>query len=788
MSFNRLKIYLWSCLLCFTFSQIALAKKQIKLVLPDDGSFVIKKGILHTNGRGVLHYGEYTIQSDFIQMNRNNGNVHFFGNVSIEGENRIMKTLYVDYNTKTKKGFTGFLKGEVSQENNISAMEKLGEVKKSRDYFFTAMNADLLVNESGEPKLLLINPTFSDCDSFPPHHDLTASTAEFSSKEGIKMWNIRPRMFRVPYFYFPFIYKDLKYDWPWTKWEIGSKSEWGRFLKVKTNALPKPLNEGVIVGYEYRELRGNAYTLDFKRSHHKYRSEINLHHIDEDWKTQNSEFLFEEKRMRFDLKHDHKISENLNATIEHHVISAPKNHIWSHSGQHIVNKDRYASPLPGATQIRDTLLQEYYEDEFKHGKRLENILALDYQGRQSFFSLSRVAQIDNLSTDRLIKEVSFKGFLLPAPILNTDFYYSNNFGFDSFHLGPNKDLSVNDRQLLFGKTDISKFYNQRVNFEQQLEYVINFGQFLTFTPSIGQRSVYYKKSLKEHLGSRNFANVDEKTDIEEWQGSDSAILGALFSNTVKGYFGVGKHEVKHLIRPSIDIKYNSPSSFNSSRLVNSIDSLDTNINSRLKVIYRLGNEVLSKRKGKEPRMIYSSSLNFDTYLKREDRKRAFGQQLTSDGDVELTQQIYPFHSLRLSSDIKYNSFYKQIPVIRMGMGVNRKNLDFAYNYYYIKSILLNPDSVNRHDFTIKYDHRQFDTRVIFSVEEDPFIQKSLRAGLYKRGVRNLDIVLGRLFHCIRGEVNFKYDIESAGSTLIFSIGPKILGDSLPKYRHPLKTH
>jgi len=759
----------------------------VKLVLPDEGSFVIKNEILQTSGRGIMHYGEYTIKSDFIKMDKKSGELHFFGAVVIESENRTMKTLYVDYNYKTKKGTTGFIRGEVVQKEELNVLGKINQNKRKRNYYFTALNADLYMNKSGKPKLILKKPSFSDCDHIPPHHDVYASSAEFSASEGVKMWNIRPRLYKVPYFYLPFFYKDLKYDWPWTKWEFGNKSEWGRFLKVKTNALPSSVKRNLKVGYEFRELRGSALTADWARESEKVKNQINLHLIGEKWKTIDRELLFNENRMRFDFLHEQKFSDDWKATVEHHILTPSKNYIWSDGVNNVISNDRFISPLPGSTQKRDTMLQEYYEDEFKHGKRIENILALDYQGKRNLFTISRVEQVDSFPITRLVKDLNIRGFLLPAPILKSDFYYSNSYGFDDFHFGAAKNLSEKDKNVLFGNSNASKFNNRRANFEQKFEYVMNFGQYLTLTPSIGQRSVYYEKSLKTQVGAKTFASVNEDTDIQKWKGTNSVLLGALFSNSMKGYFSLGKHDIKHIIRPSINVSYHSPSSFKSSQLVNFIDGLDFNFNSRVKVTYRIGNEVLSRYNKNSPRVLYTSFINLDSYLKKEDRKIAFGPNLSSVGDLEFNQQIYPFKFMRFSSDIRINSFYKQVPQIRLGFGLNRGTLDFSWNYYYHKTLLINPDSVNRHDLSIKYTHSKFDTLFNVSFEEDPFLDKKERVGLYKNGIRNVDIVFGRLFHLIRGEVNFKYDIESSGSTLIFSFGPQILGNQLPKYRHPLSN-
>ena len=757
-------------------------------LIPEDGSFVFKNGILQTSGRGIVYFGDYKLTADYIKIDKASANISLFGDVLLENENRTMRTLFIDYNYKKRTGQTGFIYGSVINTKESKSKEEgehLIENSKKRNYYFSADYADLLVNKSKKTKIVLKSASFSDCDQIPPHHDIAASTVTFSSSEGVSMWNVRPRMMSVPYFYLPYMYKDLKYDWPWTHWEFGSRAEWGRFFKFKTNALSGPYKNKLKTGVDYRQLRGAVFNMNWDEVTDSLTSKVDIHFFNENWKNETKTVTFKENFFRSDVYLKKKINDQVHATLEHHILPFYNNYIWSGAGTTTLSPNKYSSPIAGQTQSRDPFLQEYFEEEYKQGRELENILALDYQGERSFFSLSRVEQINIERTSWINKEAELSGFYLTAPIGNSSFYYSNNFGASYLSEKQNRYLSVQDRNLLFPSQKRKRLDNSRVFLDQRVERLFNMGQYLTLTPYFGHRSAYYEKSLKTAFKGKRFYNVDTSNEIKTWDGYTRLSSGVLLSNFIKGYFSTQRTDFKHVIRPSIQLGYLSPSHFDRSLLLYWADDVDERVNAKVQVDYRIDNELYTKSALGNVRMVYSSSLLWKTFLEAEDRLTFFGTRLETPGDVEFFQEFLPTQQLRFSSELKYNTFYEQFPIVRMGFGYNRGHLDFQYDYTIEKHITLLPDPAHRHDFQVSWFNKPYDVSMSISVEEDPQLKQDQRQNLYQHGIRDFELSIGRLFHCLRGEINFEYDIESSGSTLIFKFGPQLFGDQQPKYRHAL---
>lgn len=763
--------------------------QQMRLeMLDEEGSIAFRGDILRTSGRGRVFYGDYQISADSIQFDKQTGNVHLFGDVVITKPEHRMKTLYLDYNIKTKLGQTGHIHGEIIKHDPETILKALSQKQNiEHNYFFTAKGAEMKQNEFGRPRMILIQPTFSDCNLPRPHHDLTASSAEFSSAEKIEMWNMRLRIMRVPYFYFPYYLKDLQYDWPWTQWEIGSKADWGRYATVKTLAFPKKTKENLKVGLDYRERRGLAYKLNWNGSKPQDLMRAQLHFYDEKWESENDKKTnIEQNRVRMGFYKRKKIAENLEFTAEAHYLTPTKKYFWVNGNQSTISPNKLVAPAGGGVQEREGLLQEYYEDEYKRGKILENILALDYHRGKTFLTLSMLRPVDEEVRNSKVKNIELRGRNLPQSIKSSSFFYSNSFGIGHMGQRYGRELSVDDRVSLFGQEHVKDFVTTRLDLEQKVEKGFIFGPYLNINPYIGQRSVIYEKSLKFEKKGLDFFQVDHENDLNSWAGQHRMTAGTVFSNVVTGYLKLGRREYKHQIKPSISFDYLAPSGFSNLQVPGKVDAIDSRSDARLKTVYRLDNDIYLRKKNHETRTLYSSFIRYTFLDKAEDNFRAYGQELKNDTNLEFNQSYFPFEEFRLSSDIRVNTFQSRVSNMRYGIGYSKQRFEFNWDYIYRKELTNQEDSSKRHDVNLKILTYKADFKMNFSYDGDPISPKHQRKGLYKHGFKHIDLTLGKLFHCMRGEVQFQYDFESTGSTLVFKFGPQIFGEQLPNYRHPFE--
>lgn len=697
-------------------------------------------------------------------------------------------TDFLTYNHKSRTGKTGAVRGELRKSESPSVLKTLNEEddKIRREFFFSARYAELKPNDFGKEEITLRSPSFSDCDRVPPHHDIAASTATFSSGEKVELWNIRPRMFRVPYFYFPYAVKDLQYDWPWTHWEFGSKADWGPFASFKTLAFPKWTEERSKIGFEFREKRGFAYNLDWKKINSKINSRLSGSLFDEEWMS-NSDLgsPIHQRRTRLDLYHRQKISEKWQVTAEGHYFTPTKKYFWRRGRQSEITIDQHASPFGrgNGIQERKRLFQEYFEEEFRRGRKLENSLALDYYSSNSFITLSTLQPIDEEETISLKKNVELSGRTFPESILGSEFFYSNIFsaGHIGRHIG--LELTDADRRFLFQRPDVFDFMYTRLYLEHKIERAFPLSHFLVVTPYIGERTITYENILIKEKASRNFWAIDKDRDTKDWFSEHRLTAGTVFSSVVTGYFKLKSREFRHQIRPSVSFDYFSPSGFRKNLIPVQVDELDTNVDNRLKTVYRIDNHI-DMRDGKgNRRKIYTSSIQYRFLDKHEDNILNHDLDLRRGTNLEFNQSIYPLEHLRFSTELLVNTFHGQASMVRNAIFYEKKKMEYGWNQVYEKELRNGDNPRRRHDFTVRHPGEVYDVELNASWEEA--LDVEMPTSFARQGFRRLELLVGRRFHKMRGQVEIAYDLESSGATLIFRFGPEIFGKSNPNYRYPL---
>ncbi len=60
-----------------------------------------------------------------------------------------------------------------------------------------------------------------------PHWHIASRDVNFRRDEKVESWHNVVKIGRVPIFYFPYIIKDLRYEWPWVRVRGGESSDWG---------------------------------------------------------------------------------------------------------------------------------------------------------------------------------------------------------------------------------------------------------------------------------------------------------------------------------------------------------------------------------------------------------------------------------------------------------------------------------------------------------------------------------------------------------------------------------
>ncbi|MBF0244878.1 MAG: hypothetical protein HQL31_06350, partial [Planctomycetes bacterium] len=458
---------------------------RIRLEAP--GASVIG-GKMQVLGRGTVGFDGMVVSADNITMDSETGLLVMVGNLVFDEGDRHFTATRAEYRLSSRSGRIKGIQGEVRGRPIPSFIggESEGLASMSRGYCISAEEAEISTNVFARPKLLLKGVGITDCDHIPPHHDLRASSATYSSAEKLELWNLRPRIGRVPYFYFPYAIRDLQYPWPWTRWEFGAQTDWGRYFFFNTHAFPTLLQRRSQIGIDYREFRGWSFRQDFQSTTAGSESRIGPHLFDERWESEHDEgSAIQQLRTRLDFFHRRELNADWKMTLEYHYLSPTKTYYWTNGSQSLLSENRFSIPpgLPGIFQERKGLLEEYYKEEFRTGRALERTLALDYaRGRYFAHTTFAMPQDEEAITTNLKSfETTMRG--LPQP-LKKNSRLLHSFDLETGRMGSHygRKLSPDDRLLLFGTSDVNDFSSWRVYAENKLELPLAWEPYFRLNP------------------------------------------------------------------------------------------------------------------------------------------------------------------------------------------------------------------------------------------------------------------------------------------------------------------
>ncbi len=370
------------------------------------------------------------------------------------------------------------------------------------------------------------------------HWGIHSNAVNFRKGQKIESWHNVLKIGRVPVFYFPYIIKDLKYDWPWMRVGGGYSSDWGAHVYTKfgfdTDPDPKAMFrlDNLFFNIDWREERGWATGVDveYETGHRNSRGFLNTYFLNEsnisrhddmkraidrnDTRVYRSEPAWEpdlyreDERWGIDWWHRQEFTDNWDLRMEAHKYS-----------------DR-------------DFLREYNEWAFKEDKEPETSLDLRFMNDHlvaELVAVKRLNQWQNQSEylpELRLTIPSWRLGRLPL-YLESDTrvgYVNRRFddAFDKYNVDNdafNKVRDGDDYDLF------ARLHNQTL-----LKAPIHLGNFAVLTPYVGGRVTYYGEQYGD-LG-----NDHDQDDL------NSALLwGAELSSRFYGRFTDWRHVVEPLI-------------------------------------------------------------------------------------------------------------------------------------------------------------------------------------------------------------------------------------------------
>lgn len=310
----------------------------------------------------------------------------------------------------------------------------------------------------------------------------------------------------VPVFYFPYIFRDLKHDWPWMRYKAGKDSEWGLYSFARIGFDTNPVTK-LIVGADYREQWGWGWPLILKyRSGDKYFGKVDTYYIDEWSRHPEVKRIYAgDVRYRTKWYHRHRLGTNWRLDAEYEDFSD------------------------------DTFLRDYFEREAKTGKDPESYAYLRGVWENSAVTgLFRARKPRFLTQTEYLPQIGYR--LMSRPIWGNRAYLSSDV--EVAHLRKEYDHN----------RDLPSPRSIRMDSLTELHVPFNLFRFLEFEVFAGTRQSWYEKT-KGSAGDEENLNDDSF-----WRGA--GLAGAGLSSTIWKTYDV-KNDfmrmdgLRHVIIPRI---------------------------------------------------------------------------------------------------------------------------------------------------------------------------------------------------------------------------------------------
>ena len=760
----------------------APSKGVVRLDFP---SLRTKGDLILSSGRGVLHYGDFTLESDHMEFNRKKGVVKLVGEVLLKGRGARMTSLFIEGNVKEKSGSTGSLEASYrgtkhlpQKEFEVQGKSGFEEDLLAREIHLKAGHAELRENSKGEPELLLFEVRLTDCNHEPPHHDFLVSKLRLSLDHRVEAQNLRPRLFGIPYFYWPYLGRDLSRDWPWTRWTLGSSSDWGPWAKVESRPMGGRSREKFKLTLGAMARRGAPVQMDWEEEHADGKRKVSLFGISERWEHDEYADVIEEQRVGLDWVERLSLPNDFNFSLDLHYQKEKEQSLWAGLGNTLISPNLHGNPLLAGNQdpsLRDGLLQEYFEERFESGRHPEHRVSLQRESDRHHIELFASHSADREALLQSYRPLALKGEVLPSQIGSSSVAVSVDYDFGVQGLKRGPAVTDADISAWLGPTSTQRAETWRGWVRPRLETRLFEGSHFKVRPYLGWESLGYEEVLKSGNAGLPFYRARKGLETESDVWSHRLQGGVVLGTTLFSPYGGGW---TNRLRPSLRIEAQGPSSFEIDRVWVPVDPLDFQAHPRLALRWGLGSEWWVGQEGAK----IDQRLEVLHLPRQEDRENLFDLDLRGDSDIQFDQSYRPKKGVLFFNQFKFNSYVARMELLKAGINLEGWNHDLHYSFSRIEDLRGSFSSTHRHDLGWSWTGKDQWTRVEVSWDGEDNSRPAFGNKLYDWGFRLLNLQVQRRFHCLRVGLALEYDFEDSGATAIFQFGPDFLGSYLPGHR------
>ena len=308
--------------------------------------------------------------------------IYIEGDIEVKGESFLFRSQQMTYNLKDHKGIIQKPEAILNAPDKIKRSDDSNfvEIDKGKYLFVSADRVEAVKNTFYFTQVKITSNGYAI-----PFYHIKASDAKYKSGSSFQSWNNILKIGKVPIFYFPYLAKDLKNNWPWFHLSIDQNSRYGlnATLKMKTTIN----DNNVMVVAKEMELRGLLGRIEYFKKTTTAEIKIDAESINEKWRgkskfnlakfedgfTNNNnenDIVSTEDRFRLHGVFKQDLMWNFSFDFEADKIDSTSQFIWKSNDEYRINHSGIVSPfdanlgdLKKGAYRRDYNRTSFYEDK-----------------------------------------------------------------------------------------------------------------------------------------------------------------------------------------------------------------------------------------------------------------------------------------------------------------------------------------------------------------------------------------------------------------------------------------
>jgi hypothetical protein len=634
-----------------------------------DMKFIREDAAIVIRGYATLSMADSVVKAENIVLFTETSEIYAEGDVSMReagGNLFYCDALFYNLNTMAGEATNVRMVGTVPEEEGggdapeptgmsdplLGPGEKPGAFDDSSKMPINraVVEADV-ARSTGHDHQVMHNVSVTTDPSASPIYRLTSQSARLQRNKKVETWHNVMWLGKMPVFYFPYIIKDLRYDWPWVRAAVGSNDDWGPYALTTWGVDLNP-DPGSYLRFEKLFMH-----VDWRRDRGWGGGPAMEYSIGEDGEgTIDTYFISEEAVTAAEDRHRAR-TETRHGTL---YGGEERGRIkWEHVQAFNENWDLRLN-VHGYTD--EDMQKEYFQRSFNEDKEPEaavSLRRLDEDGDWLFEVVAKKRINSYLNQEEYLPEARFA---VPGMQLgDTDLYLEADARIGVVNKRFDKHLNYGEifnRYKVLGDDEYDPFF--RAHAGARVYYPFKLGKGMTLTPYAGGVATYY-------------GDVYDDTDGHT---RGMGLYGATLQGRYYGFFNHGK--LRHIIEPMIRYSANEEPTIEPDDLWQ-IDEIDTYREEHLLTL-ALRNKWQTKRDGRVVDLV-----DFDLvarYLTEDDEAVRYngGEHWR---DISLDMVVRPTDTLTLYGDLTYEPQYDDVSTAALGLDWRYKDrfrVDLTHRY------------------------------------------------------------------------------------------------------------